>query len=72
MQRAASRPTVIRLTSYHRYIHRPHGLPIAHARNVNVGTGIGNPGTVETAASSGRVRKHEETMKVVGLTMHGL
>jgi hypothetical protein len=34
----ASRPTVIRLTSYHRYTHRPS---IAHARNVNVGTGIG-------------------------------
>ena len=45
--------TVIRLTSYHRYIHRPHGIPIAHARNVNVGTGIGRPGTVECGASSG-------------------
>lgn len=39
---AATRPTVIRLTSYHCYIHTCTGrLGIAHARNVNVGTGIG-------------------------------
>lgn len=68
MQRAAARPTVIRLTSYHRYIHRPHGIPIAHARNVNVGTGIGKPGTVESRASSGE-KGREATRWLLALTI---